>query len=94
MIWDIGCFRSKDCRHALPTSTRIEKDRIMQIVESSFEALRSARIALVSDTCAARITLFPMVHVGEPAFFDQVETDALPMTSFLSSGFRGAMPAA
>ena len=61
----------------------------MQIVESSFIGLRSARIELASDTCKTRITLFPMAHVGESAFFEQVASDALAHDLVLIEGVGG-----
>ena len=48
----------------------------MQILEDSAFGLRTARISLVSPLSDTAITLFPMVHVGEPDFYRQVYEDA------------------
>lgn len=48
----------------------------MQFLESSVIGLRAARHRLTSPDHAAEVTLFPMVHVGEPAFFQKVYAEA------------------
>jgi hypothetical protein len=48
----------------------------MQILEDTVFGLRSARISLVSPLSDTSITLFPMVHVGEPDFYRKVYEDA------------------
>ena len=48
----------------------------MQFLEWSLAGLRSARRVYVDAARGHRITLFPMVHVGEAAFFDKVFEDA------------------
>lgn len=58
----------------------------MQILESSLLGLRSARIVLVKPGTPVRITLFPMVHVGEAAFYEAVYADALTHDVILLEG--------
>jgi len=48
----------------------------VQIVEASLLALRTARLSLANATSNIRITLFPMVHIGEPEYFETVYADA------------------
>ena len=48
----------------------------MQLLESSDLGLRTARIYLRSAEHQVTFTLFPMVHLGEQAFFDTVAKDA------------------
>lgn len=38
--------------------------------------VRAARLNFVSETTAVRVTLFPMVHVGEAEFYDATYLDA------------------
>ena len=45
----------------------------MQIIESSVIGVRSAVFSLECDDDGLRFTLFPMIHVGEPAFYEDVE---------------------
>ncbi len=47
----------------------------MQILESSALGLRSARIVLSRQDHPLQVTLFPMVHMGEAAFFETVYRD-------------------
>lgn len=47
----------------------------MQFLESSILGLRSARHRLVRPE-GGSVTLFPMVHIGDPAFYDSVRRDA------------------
>lgn len=49
----------------------------MQFLESSAIGLRAARHRLASPDHPAEVTLFPMVHVGEPGFYDRVTQEAL-----------------
>jgi len=72
----------------------------MQILEHSIFGLRSARINLVSPQSDTVITLFPMVHVGEPDFYRRVYEDACghdvvliegvksPITTRVTSSYR------
>ena len=48
----------------------------MQFVESSLLGVRSARLAFESPTSPVRVTLFPMVHVGQSEFYDATYADA------------------
>lgn len=48
----------------------------MQFLEWSFIGLRSARLVLRHDERGLSVTLFPMVHLAEPAFFERVYADA------------------
>lgn len=60
----------------------------MQIVESSAWALRTARLSLRSPRSDIRVTLFPMVHVGEPDFFQTVYADAFSHDVVLVEGVQ------
>lgn len=60
----------------------------MQIVEDSFIGLRAARHRLESRSCAPKVTLFPMVHLGEAAFYDQVFSEAMAHDVVLVEGVR------
>src|SRR5215472_4125164 len=48
----------------------------MQFTESSIVGLRSAVITLTHRATPLRFILFPMVHVGEQAFYDEVAARA------------------
>ena len=48
----------------------------MQFVEPSIFGVRSARLSFVSPTSPVRITLFPMVHIGEAEFYASTYDDA------------------
>lgn len=48
----------------------------MQFIEASIIGLRSAVITLKSRASPLKFTLFPMVHVGERAFYDEVAARA------------------
>lgn len=58
----------------------------VQILESALIGLRSARILLASPDSPVSITLFPMVHVGEAAFYDAVYEEAAKHDVILIEG--------
>ncbi len=60
----------------------------MQLLETSVIGLRSARHRLASSKMAPTITLFPMVHIGEAAFYAQAYRDALGHDVVLYEGVR------
>lgn len=60
----------------------------MQILETSVLGLRSARISLKHRDTGIVVTLFPMVHIGEEAFYNRVATDALTHEVVLFEGVR------
>jgi hypothetical protein len=60
----------------------------MQILEDTAFGLRSARISLVSPVFDTTITLFPMVHVGEPDFYSRVYEDACDHDVVLIEGIN------
>jgi TraB/PrgY/gumN family len=60
----------------------------MQIIESSSWWVRSARITLTSSDGRKSVTLFPMVHVGEPGFYDRVYRDAMTHDAVLFEGLK------
>ena len=60
----------------------------MQFLERSILGLRSAKHVLKSHEHAAEVTLFPMVHVGEASFYDDVTADLLQMDIVLLEGIR------
>ena len=48
----------------------------MQFLEWSIIGLRSARHVFAHRERGASVTLFPMIHVGEPGFYEDVYADA------------------
>ena len=60
----------------------------VQILDSSDFGLRSARLVLRSLTSKVSITLFPMIHLGEPAFFEAVYADAFAHDAVMVEGVR------
>ena len=60
----------------------------MQIMESTDWAVRTARLGLTSTVSDVRVTLFPMLHVGEPGFFETVYSDAFSHDVVLVEGLR------
>ena len=60
----------------------------MQILESSMLGLRAARHRLTSPNSLATVTLLPMVHVGESAFFKAVYDHAFGHDVVLVEGVR------
>lgn len=60
----------------------------MQIIESSPFALRTAVMRLKSAKSPTSFTLFPMVHVGEPAFYDEVATRLKACDIILCEGVK------
>ena len=60
----------------------------MQFLENSVIGLRAARHRLQGVRFAARITLFPMVHLGEAEFFRSVHADAMTHDFVLVEGVR------
>jgi hypothetical protein len=63
----------------------------MQIVENGPLGLRSAVLRLQSRNAACTYLLFPMVHVGEPAFYDAVAVRASECDHILVEGVRHKM---
>ncbi len=55
--------------------------------------VRAARLAFVDPKTFARVTLFPMVHVGEAAFYEEVYRDALTHDVVLFEGVRSPIVA-
>ena len=60
----------------------------MQFIEPSMLGVRSARLSFASRALATRVTLFPMVHVGELEFYDATYKDALGHDVVLIEGVR------
>jgi hypothetical protein len=60
----------------------------VQFIESSMLGVRSARLSFASRASPVRITLFPMVHVGEPEFYEATFEDALSHDVVLLEGVR------
>lgn len=60
----------------------------MQILESSALGLRAARHRLVNSLLALSVSLFPMVHVGDPEFFQAVYADAFSHDVVLTEGVQ------
>ena len=61
----------------------------MQIIEKSALGVRTAIYKLVSRTRASEITVFPMIHVGEPRFYRQVKDRLSDMDLILFEGVSG-----
>jgi hypothetical protein len=61
----------------------------MQLLECSPLGLRSARQRLTSPNSPVSVTLFPMVHVGDAAFFDRIYRDAFSHDVVLVEGVGG-----
>jgi hypothetical protein len=59
-----------------PKSRARKKRRRMQLLESSALGLRAALIRLAGPNSLIKVSLFPMVHIGERSFFDAVYEDA------------------
>jgi hypothetical protein len=60
----------------------------MQLIEASSMGVRAARFVLSSPNCPVTITLFPMVHVGEPSFYRAVYEEAFNNDVALVEGVR------
>lgn len=60
----------------------------MQILESSMLGLRTARLVLGSSGSNVTVTLFPMVHVGDEAFYRAAYADALAHDVLLFEGVQ------
>lgn len=60
----------------------------MQLLDSSDFGLRSARLTFKSATSSVIVTLFPMVHLGELAFYESVYRDAFAHDAVLVEGVR------
>jgi hypothetical protein len=60
----------------------------MQILESSDWGLRSARIKLRSPDGVKTVTLFPMIHIGDAAFYEAAYADAFAHDAVLTEGVR------
>lgn len=58
----------------------------MQVLENSVLGLRSARLAFRHPATGSEVTIFPMVHVGEGAFFERVFRDARGHAAVLLEG--------
>ncbi|MEL6643245.1 MAG: hypothetical protein AAFQ79_04860 [Pseudomonadota bacterium] len=60
----------------------------MQLIESSIVGLRSARHTLRSPDHPSEITLFPMIHVGTPEFYNRVFSEAREANVVITEGVR------
>jgi hypothetical protein len=58
----------------------------VQIIESSCLGVRAARFRLCSPASPVSVTLFPMLHIGEPAFYKAVYADAFSHDVVLAEG--------
>ena len=58
----------------------------MQLVDYSGFGLRVARHVLQAPDRPLTVTLFPMVHIGEPGFFEKIATDAGAHDVILAEG--------
>lgn len=60
----------------------------MQIVESTRWGVRTARLTFRSAGSGTSVTLFPMLHVGEPSFYERVYDDAFAHDAVLTEGVK------
>lgn len=60
----------------------------MQLLESSYLGLRSARLTFASAGTDVSVTLFPMVHLGDASFYEAVYKDACAHDIVLVEGVR------
>jgi hypothetical protein len=66
----------------------------MQFIESSIVGVRSAVLTLACRTSPLRFVLFPMVHVGEPAFYREVTNRVRDCAIIVAEGSpAGSRPA-
>ncbi len=63
----------------------------MQLIESSIIGLRSARHRMASGSKRPVVTLFPMVHIGEPDFYETVYAQACKADVVLTEGIQSPM---
>ena len=61
---------------------------VMQILECSMFGLRAARHQFTHPNSSMSVTLFPMVHIGETAFYENTFNDALSHDVVLTEGVR------
>ncbi len=66
----------------------------MQIVENGPFGLRSAVLRLQSRNAKCTYLLFPMVHIGEPAFYEAVAARASECDHILVEGVGHRMTVA
>jgi hypothetical protein len=60
----------------------------MQIVEVSVFGLRVARYRFIHPDSGCSVTLFPMIHIGEPDFYERVYRDASTHDVVLVEGMK------
>lgn len=60
----------------------------MQILENSILGLRAARLQFTNKELAVSVSLFPMVHIGDAAFFQTVYEDAFGHDVVLVEGVK------
>ena len=60
----------------------------MQILENSLFGLRAAQITFVHPDRKLRVSLFPVIHVAEPTFFDEVYEQAYKADLVLTEGIN------
>jgi hypothetical protein len=87
------------------TQARRGKSGSVQFLEWSIFGLRSARHVMSDREGRISVTLFPMVHLGEPSFYEAVYRDAAahnvvvlegiepPVSRRLTRAYRWAAPA-
>ncbi len=61
----------------------------MQNLESSIIGLRSARIELASPENETVVTLFPMIHIGDSAFYEAIRAETPNYGAVLYEGVNG-----
>jgi hypothetical protein len=61
----------------------------MQILEATDFAVRSAVLHLTRRTTPLRFEVFPMIHIGEPAFYEEVATRLRRCDLIIAEGVGG-----
>jgi hypothetical protein len=64
----------------------------MQIIESSMVGVRSSAMRLTRRGSPLRFEIYPMVHVGEPAFYATVTRRLRECDLIVAEGVGGADP--
>ena len=60
----------------------------MQIIESSIIGVRSAVRQFISSDGKLTVTIYPVLHIGEQQFYDQVYSEALSHDIVLAEGIK------
>jgi hypothetical protein len=64
----------------------------VQIIEVSVTGVRSAALRVRRHNTPLRFTLFPMVHVAQPSFYDEVANRLRDVDLIVAEGIKSAAP--